>query len=41
MEALITIMDSKEVMANFSNEYFIDLRNANSQKLLDQLVDPG
>ena len=34
-------MDNKEVMPTFFNACFIDLRNANSQKLLDQLVDLG
>ena len=34
-------MDNKEVMATFFKPCFIDLRNANSQKLLDELADPG
>ena len=32
-------MDDKEVMPTFINACLIDLRNANSRKLLNQLVD--
>ena len=33
-------MDNKEVKATFFSACSIDLRNDNSHKLLDQLVDP-